>query len=120
MACARGLLALDASDPEQARRVLEGCMTALLDPVLWLWVALLTLACCGIGALIGWWKGRTVYGLVWATVLGPIGWIVIALAQPERHACPRCNGSIREFAAICRRCGATLRAPAAGTIRHDR
>lgn len=113
MACLHGAVAFDATDPDQARRVLEGCLAALLDPMLWLWAALLTLLCSGIGALIGWWKGRTIYGLVWATVLGPIGWIVIALARSERHACARCGGANREFTATCRHCGAPLRPPAA-------
>ncbi|WP_109125714.1 hypothetical protein [Dyella sp. C11] len=30
-----------------------------------------------VGALVGWWRGRTVEGIVWAAVLGPIGWIVV-------------------------------------------
>jgi len=30
-----------------------------------------------VGALLGWWRGRTVEGVVWAAVLGPIGWIVV-------------------------------------------
>jgi hypothetical protein len=36
-----------------------------------------------VGALLGWWRGRTGEGIVWALVLGPIGWIVI-LARPRR------------------------------------
>jgi hypothetical protein len=35
-----------------------------------------------VGALLGWWRGRTGEGIVWALVLGPIGWIVI-LARPR-------------------------------------
>ncbi|MEO8997815.1 MAG: hypothetical protein ABI227_08295 [Rhodanobacter sp.] len=35
-----------------------------------------------VGALLGWWRGRTVEGIVWAFVLGPIGWVVI-LAKPR-------------------------------------
>ena len=35
-----------------------------------------------VGALLGWWRGRTAEGIVWALVLGPIGWIVI-LARPR-------------------------------------
>ncbi|OOG42067.1 hypothetical protein [Rhodanobacter sp. C05] len=35
-----------------------------------------------VGALLGWWRGRTAEGIVWALVLGPIGWIVI-LAKPR-------------------------------------
>ncbi|GAB2549567.1 hypothetical protein [Rhodanobacter koreensis] len=34
-----------------------------------------------VGALLGWWRGRLAEGIVWALVLGPIGWVVI-LARP--------------------------------------
>ncbi|HEY0198493.1 MAG TPA: hypothetical protein VGC19_08145 [Rhodanobacter sp.] len=43
------------------------------------WWSLLFMA---VGALLGWWRGRWVEGVVWAAVLGPIGWIVIA-ARPR-------------------------------------
>jgi hypothetical protein len=36
-----------------------------------------------VGALLGWWRGRLAEGIVWALVLGPIGWVVI-LAKPRR------------------------------------
>lgn len=39
-----------------------------------------------VGALLGWWRGRLAEGIVWALVLGPIGWVVI-LARP-RHQPP--------------------------------
>jgi len=37
-----------------------------------------------VGALLGWWRGRTAEGIVWAVVLGPIGWIVILLKPRPR------------------------------------
>ena len=43
------------------------------------WWSLLFVA---VGALLGWWRGRLFEGIVWAWVLGPIGWIVI-LARPR-------------------------------------
>ena len=43
------------------------------------WWSLLFVA---VGALLGWWRGRPFEGIVWAWVLGPIGWIVI-LARPR-------------------------------------
>ncbi len=43
------------------------------------WWSLLFVA---VGALLGWWRGRLVEGIVWAWVLGPIGWIVI-LIRPK-------------------------------------
>lgn len=42
-----------------------------------------------IGALIGWWRGRVVEGIVWAALLGPIGWFVPLLSpRPRRGAEP--------------------------------
>ncbi|MBB6186724.1 hypothetical protein [Rhodanobacter sp. MP7CTX1] len=35
-----------------------------------------------VGALLGWWRGRLVEGVVWAAALGPIGWVVI-LTKPR-------------------------------------
>ncbi|WP_108471427.1 hypothetical protein [Rhodanobacter thiooxydans] len=32
-----------------------------------------------VGALLGWWRGRLFEGIVWAWLLGPIGWIVVLL-----------------------------------------
>ena len=32
-----------------------------------------------VGALLGWWRGRTAEGIVWAAALGPIGWLVVLL-----------------------------------------
>ncbi|GAB2577710.1 hypothetical protein ISP15_01255 [Dyella jejuensis] len=32
-----------------------------------------------VGVLLGWWRGRVLAGLVWALVLGPIGWVVVLL-----------------------------------------
>jgi hypothetical protein len=39
-----------------------------------------------VGALLGWWRGRWVEGVVWAAVLGPIGWIVILLKPLPKPA----------------------------------
>jgi hypothetical protein len=53
------------------------------------WVALFwwSIAFVVVGALLGWWRGRTVDGIVWAIVLGPIGWLVV-LAQPRPKGKP--------------------------------
>lgn len=51
----------------------------LLNMVPWaamFWWNLLFIA---VGALIGWWRGRLLESIMWAAVLGPIGWIVILL-----------------------------------------
>lgn len=53
------------------------------------WVTLLwwNVLFIAVGALLGWWRGRAVEGIVWAAVLGPIGWIVV-LVRPRPKARP--------------------------------
>ena len=42
-----------------------------------------------VGAVLGWFRGRTVEGIVWAAALGPIGWIVILIRpKPKPRAEP--------------------------------
>jgi hypothetical protein len=38
-----------------------------------------------VGAGLGWWRGNTRAGVVWALALGPIGWLVV-LWLPQRQA----------------------------------
>jgi hypothetical protein len=54
----------------------------LLNMLPWAAMFWWNLVFIAIGALLGWWRGRTAEGIVWALVLGPIGWIVI-LAKPR-------------------------------------
>jgi hypothetical protein len=47
-----------------------------------------------VGALLGWWRGRTAEGVAWALVLGPIGWLVVLwrprpVRQPGPPPLPR-------------------------------
>lgn len=70
---------VDLADPIDTQALLNGCMSVLLDPAIWLWAIAFTLACGAIGALIGWWRdGRWRAGLIWGLVLGPLGWLVTA------------------------------------------
>lgn len=42
-----------------------------------------------VGAALGWLRGRTVEGIVWAAALGPIGWIVVLMRpRPRTKAVP--------------------------------
>ena len=63
----------------------------------------------GVGAIIGRGKGRVLDGVLFGVVLGPIGWLIIALGQ-TRHArvCPDCRGGVPARAVRCRHCGAGL------------
>ena len=37
-----------------------------------------------VGAVLGWFRGRTVEGIVWAAVFGPIGWVVVLMKPLKR------------------------------------
>jgi hypothetical protein len=37
-----------------------------------------------VGAALGWFRGRTVEGIVWSAALGPIGWIVVLMKPVSR------------------------------------
>ncbi|OZB58204.1 MAG: hypothetical protein B7X39_17400 [Lysobacterales bacterium 14-68-21] len=55
------------------------------------WAALTwwTLFFVAVGAALGWWRGRTGAGVVWALLLGPIGWWVVwRLPPPSRGRAP--------------------------------
>ncbi|MGA9422242.1 MAG: hypothetical protein WBW61_07750 [Rhodanobacteraceae bacterium] len=74
---------VDQTDPAAVQRLLDQCVATLLDPTLWAWAVGVNLACAVIGGLIGWRKDRWVAGFIWGLALGPIGWLVIALAKPS-------------------------------------
>lgn len=42
------------------------------------WTALIAwnLLFVAVGALLGWWRGRFWAGVIWAWVLGPVGWVI--------------------------------------------
>lgn len=76
---ARATQGVDLDAPDAAWRVFWNLM-ALVPWTALFWWSLVFLA---VGALLGWWRGRLWEGVIWAAVLGPIGWIVI-LARPRR------------------------------------
>lgn len=102
------LAGVDQADPEAVRALLQTCVATLLDPGLWAWALVLTLACGAIGALIGRYRGRWLAGLLWGALLGPIGWVVIALSRPVSAGCPECGQPNAAPAARCRHCGVDL------------
>ncbi|HPG94626.1 MAG TPA: hypothetical protein PLR28_08745 [Dokdonella sp.] len=103
-----GLSTLDSSDIDAVTRMTEACMDVLLDPTLWAWVIGLTVVSIAGGALIGWIKGRLMAGILWAAVLGPIGWIVVALGRSNLPLCPECGKGNAAAAKACRHCGVNL------------
>lgn len=62
-----------------------------------------------IGWLIGQRRGRPVAGLLWAMLLGPIGWLLMFLlpsqASPKATACPHCGGVLPVQQVKCNHCG---------------
>ncbi|MBK7011939.1 MAG: hypothetical protein IPH43_04135 [Xanthomonadales bacterium] len=100
---------LDSSDIDALMRMNQACLRMFLDPALWAWATAFTVVSIAGGALIGRWKGRMMAGIVWAAVLGPIGWIVIGLSRSRRVACVECAMPNQPDASVCRHCGANLR-----------
>jgi predicted amidophosphoribosyltransferase len=58
-----------------------------------------------------------VAGVVWAAVLGPIGWIVVALGKSKLPLCPECGKGNHTGAKSCRHCGVDLRKAVRRTAR---
>ena len=75
------------------------------------WAAISTL----IGALIGKRRGRPISGVVWGFLLGPLGWIIVALLKDLRPKCPLCGAAFVPGSLRCCHCGGEI---CSGTI-HD-
>jgi ribosomal protein L40E len=99
---------LDTSDLDAVMQMNEACLRVLLDPTLWAWMIGLTLVSVAGGAWIGWIKGRVVAGVVWAALLGPIGWIIVALGKSKLPICSECGKANHAGAKTCRHCGVDL------------
>lgn len=82
-------------------------------------VIMLLLAGPLIGSLVGLARGRLFFGFFLGLLLGPIGWIIVALCTDLRHKCPACFGSIDPRATVCRHCGTRLAAPVQVTTVDD-
>lgn len=100
---------LDTSDFDALERMNEACLNVLLDPTLWAWMTAFTVISIAGGALIGRLKGRMMAGIIWAAVLGPIGWIIVAVGRSKLLACPECAKPNQPDAIVCRQCGANLK-----------
>lgn len=100
---------LDSSDLDAVMRMNQACLQTLLDPALWAWMTAFSVISIAGGALIGRLKGRMTAGIIWAAVLGPIGWIIVALGPSKLQACIECAKRNQPDAIVCRQCGANLR-----------
>jgi hypothetical protein len=61
-----------------------------------------------VGFFIGMLRGHPIGGFVFGFFLGPIGWILVALAD-SRPKCRYCRSAIPKRAMICCVCGSRLR-----------
>jgi DNA-directed RNA polymerase subunit M/transcription elongation factor TFIIS len=64
--------------------------------------------CILVGALIGKSKGRADSGAIWSAVLGPIGWLIVALQEDLGQKCPECGGTVVPGARKCKHCGSVI------------
>lgn len=59
-----------------------------------------------VGYFIGNGKGRGGDGAVWGLLLGPLGWLVVALGPDLRRKCPLCAGALPNAKVTrCLHCG---------------
>lgn len=59
-----------------------------------------------IGYLLGKDKGRGIDGIIWSILLGPVGWLIVALGSDARKKCPFCAASMESAKVTrCKNCG---------------
>ena len=85
-----------------ADREVAGCLMALV------FLALYAALFGGVGAMIGSWRGNAIIGFLSGVLLGPIGWLAMALSD-YRPRCPQCRGRCDAKAVRCMHCGVIFR-----------
>jgi len=80
---AKATQGVDVDSPDAFMQIFLNLMGLVPWAALFWWSVVFVVA----GALLGWWRGRTLEGVVLALVLGPIGWIVVWL-RPRPKAVP--------------------------------
>lgn len=70
---AKATQGVDLNAPDAFLRIFVNLMGMVPWNALFWW----NLVFVVVGALLGWWRGKVMAGVVWALVLGPIGWIVV-------------------------------------------
>ncbi|MBT2118184.1 hypothetical protein KK141_04465 [Dyella sp. LX-66] len=76
---ARATQGVDMDAPDASWHIFWNLMAMVPWAAMFWW----SLVFVAVGALLGWWRGRTWEGVVWAAVLGPLGWVAILL-RPRR------------------------------------
>jgi hypothetical protein len=72
---AKATQGVDMSSPDASLHIFLNLMNMLPMAALFWWSVVFV----AIGALLGWWRGRLMAGVVWSLALGPIGWIIVLL-----------------------------------------
>ena len=78
-----------------------------MDDDLMVWIFVWLVVGGLVGAVIGSAKGNGGNGFALGCLLGPIGWIIVALLDYPRK-CPDCQCGVPEGAAVCKGCGREL------------
>lgn len=72
----------------------------------WWWVVIAVDAT--VGTIIGAWRARALAGAIFGALLGPVGWLLVALgpnrAAPHAEACPYCLQAVPTSQQTCARC----------------
>jgi len=68
---------VDPDDPAASLHIFSNLMGLVPWGSLIAWQVFFVL----VGALLGWWRGRLMAGIVGALVLGPFGWIIPFMAK---------------------------------------
>ncbi len=61
-----------------------------------------------IGYFIGQTKGKPLRGAIVGFLLGPVGWLLIAISPNDNPTCPYCKGTIVSGARKCKNCGTRI------------
>jgi hypothetical protein len=75
---ARATQGVDPDAPGAYWRIVFNLLNMMPWAAMFWWSLLFVL----VGALLGWWRGRLLEGIVWAAVLGPVGWVVVIAGKP--------------------------------------
>jgi hypothetical protein len=84
---ARAMQGVDPDDPGASLRIFSNLMGLVPWWNLIAWQVFFVL----VGALLGWWRGRIMAGIIAALVLGPFGWVIPFMSK--RAPSPQPPGS---------------------------
>jgi hypothetical protein len=61
-----------------------------------------------IGTIVGFWRRKPAAGATWGLLLGPIGWLLVAVFGEQRPRCSECLSLASVGARKCRHCGSPI------------